>query len=240
MWDFLTGLIWKLLQLVFAAVAILAIWVMFLYIVEFFKWLWKSIKRLWKSVGALFASVINFFHQGITFVGDVLVLDTLGHRKKMAKELEGCAEKVENSRDPESLKKLERAAQSPDSFKRSYALDALGRLGERSSETVPIQVKGLASRDPFVREAAAHALFRMGRQAAQARAALVEVLRRCRSEGTARYAVLALGQIGGLTAEELEVLKATAQAKNSYAAVEAAELFKRFEGHHPAQTGDPG
>ena len=54
-----------------------------------------------------------------------------------------------------------------------------------------------------------------------------------------QYAVLALGKIEGLTAEHLKVLEATALATNSYAAEEAAELFKRLAGR-PAQSDGPG
>src|SRR6185503_8782835 len=232
MWDFLTWLLWKLLIWALPAIIfiLIAIWVVKL-TTSFFKWLRSG-------TIALFDRVIENSRLGISYVGDSLALDTLSHREKVASELDESAKKCEESGDPESLKNLKRAAQCPDSFKRSYALDALGRLGNRAADTVTIQVKGLASSDPFVREAAAHALYRMRRQAAPARSALVEVLRKRRSEGTARYAVLALEQIGGLTEEDLRVLHTIALAKNSYAAREAAELFERLTGRSP-HSSDP-
>jgi HEAT repeats len=230
------GLVWALLPWVLAVVGAILGLVLVVYLIARMA---SIVEGLWQAIVALSASVISDFWRDIMFVHDVLVFDTHGHRQKVAEELNECATKVRELGDPESLKKLERAAQCPDSFKRSYALDALGRLGERASEAVAIQVKGLASRDPFVREAAAQALSRMGSQAAQAREALVEVLRTRRSEGTARYAVLALRQIGGLKAEDLKVLEATALAPNSYAAEEAAELFEHLEGRRPAQAGGP-
>lgn len=220
MWDFLLLLV--------VGIAILGIVAVVVGLIALIKWLWEAIVELC-------GSLIDVLQQSVTFAGDALVLDTLGHRQRVAEELDRSAENVKESGDAESLRKLERAALSPDSFKRSYALDALGRLGKRASEALTLQVRGLASRDPFVREAAAHALYRGGSQGPQARAALVEVLRKRRSEGTARYAVLALGQIEGLTAEDLKVLEATALAVDSYAAEEAADLFKRLTGGRPAQ-----
>ena len=107
-----------------------------------------------------------------------------------------------------------------------------------------IQFKGLASHDPFVREAAAHALYRMGNQAVSAREALIGVLRRRRSEGTTRYAVLALGQIRKLLKpDDLEVLEKVledaALARNSYAATEAGDLLRALREASPrsAQAG---
>lgn len=235
MWTFLKGM-----SLHWAGV--IAIVILFLALMAYVA---KVVKRIAKRIAALIADLFKGLWKGsvdlstdiITLWHDVLVFDTLRQRQKMAKELKRCA----LERDPGSLRKLERAARSPYSFKRSYALNALGRLDWRASEdvgkAVKIQVKGLASRDPYVREAAAHALYRMGNHAAPAQSALVEILRAHRSEGAARYAVLALGRMRDLTKEALDELKATVVARNSCAAAEAAQLLKD---RRPTHAGGPG
>lgn len=339
MWDLLKGLVWSLLYwALVCAVAVLAFAIVVDLIASIFK-----VLREW--LAAHFPTLIDLFQQFATYMENVISLDTLDHRKRVAKKLDSCAEKIKvMGEDSESLKELKRAAESLYSFKRSYALDALGRLGERVPEgfelqllmssvsddsdipttgknlvivagvgdglrfrifgvdgnvvvesaemsltsragqiadlkkqlenlwpphqltegekvrvvtavasifglsvlesVMDIQIKGLASHDPFVREAAAHALYRMGNQAVSAREALIGVLRRRRSEGTARYAVLALGQIRKLLKpDDLEVLEKVledaALARNSYAATEAGDLLRALREASPrsAQAG---
>jgi len=116
------------------AVAVLAFAIVVDLIASIFK-----VLREW--LAAHFPTLIDLFQQFATYMENVTSLDTLDHRKRVAKKLDSCAEKIKvMGEDSESLKELKRAAESLYSFKRSYALDALGRLGERVPEGFELQL----------------------------------------------------------------------------------------------------
>jgi hypothetical protein len=171
------------------------------------------------------------------------ILDTLpGDRARIARRLSALAEQfIKEPSKIEPLMKIDHAAKSHHRFKRCYALDTLGRLGSQPQEfistqvaqtTIPTQVDGLLSDDQFIREAASQALFRLGKLAAPAKDALVAVLLKHVTEGTARYAVLALREIKDKSPEVLNALKHVAFASDSYATEEAEEAYLKLTGEH--------
>jgi hypothetical protein len=182
-----------------------------------------------EGIAGLRAAIRQWYNQALAAIVHLYekMFDNLpATRAQIANRLRGLA--YQFTLEPSNtslLKRIEAAAKSHQRFKRCYALDILGRLGPLAKESVATQVEGLLSDDPFVREAAAQALFRLGEFAKPARRELVRVLATHLNEGTARYAVLALGEIGDTSPETLEALQNAAFADNSYAADEAATLY---------------
>jgi len=128
------------------------------------------------------------------------------------------------------LLEIEQAVKGRSRFEQCYALDTLGRLGSLAQDATQTLAEGLQSGDPFVREAAAQALFRMGKYAITAKRGLIDVLHYHVNEGTVRYAVLALDEIGDESQEVLDALEYVAFAKDSYAASEAIGVYFKLTG----------
>jgi hypothetical protein len=273
MWNFIAGWVWTILYWVAVVVLVL---LALAAVYELIKWV---ARRLWSAITDKIKrlvpqSVIDFVERAgreIEQLRRVLAVvarqlmralrwpDTAGRRRRVAEDLTAAVQSAEQTRDVESLNKLIQAALGRDGFTRSYALAAIGRLGEQKSEVLieparadqaPSAVKpdvmkalkgNLKSRDPFSRERAAQTLYQLGRAAAvEARKDLVRVLRRRGSEGTARYAVLALGELGPLDEDELQALREAVAATDSYAAPEAEKILKRMGGTPPTPPAVPG
>ena len=99
MWDLLKGLVWSLLYwALVCAVAVLAFAIVVDLIASIFK-----VLREW--LAAHFPTLIDLFQQFATYMENVISLDTLDHRKRVAKKLDSCAEKIKvMGEDSESLK----------------------------------------------------------------------------------------------------------------------------------------
>jgi hypothetical protein len=91
-------------------------------------------------------------------------------------------------------------------------------------------VEGLKSSDPFVRDAAAHGMFEMGRLAAPARDALAETITFHVNESAAMYAVMALREIGDDATKVLESLQFAVNAPDSVGREEARKAYQELTG----------
>ena len=158
--------------------------------------------------------------------------DSRGHRKEAAVAIRALAAQVRN--DPnnlEALRQMETAANSSYRFERCYALGTLGDLGKPAVPALPTIRRGLLDADPFVRDAAAHAVFDMAEKGADAKSAadeLVEVVKRYVNESAAMYAIRALGEIGIASPEVLEVLRFAERATDSISPKDATEVLNKL------------
>jgi hypothetical protein len=182
-------------------------------------------------IGLLVLVIVLTLTSWALFLMNRYVFDSLTNRKRVADRVTELARDVrERPENKESLMALAQAAESRYDFERCFALDALGRLGSLAKGTVPTITRGLESSDPYIRDAAAHALARMGKDAAPARKELVKVVLHHVGESAARYAVLALGEIGDGSAEVLDALKYAAQAVDSDGRGEARKVYENLTG----------
>lgn len=90
-----------------------------------------------------------------------ILQDNAWHRKKTANRITRLYEQFQ--KNPQKNKgcflEIERAARNGNRFARCYALSTLGRLGDKSRNALPTIMRGLQSSDPFVRDAAAEAIW---------------------------------------------------------------------------------
>jgi hypothetical protein len=158
--------------------------------------------------------------------------ETLAKRRIVAADIRSSAKSFENNRtnNAASLEEVKAAARSANRFGRCYAIDALGRIELPDLEMVQIVSEALRSRDPYVREVAAQALFRMGKAARDAEPALIAALAAFPNEGTGYYAVMALDRIAEDSQEIRDSLQRAAFAPNSMVTVQCKILYEKFTG----------
>jgi hypothetical protein len=165
----------------------------------------------------------------VTLFIDFLDFGWIRSRKHVASKLTLLASLYRGHlSDFRPLLKIERAARNRRRFTRCYALNTLGRLGQCARRTVWTQADALWSPDPFVREAGARALWRMGDAAIEVKSQIISAIYQRVSEGTARYGLLWLAQTNVIGEEINAVLEFVLGAKDSYARADAERLLQRL------------
>ena len=92
------------------------------------------------------------------------LFDNSWTRQRRAKEIQRLFEKFKIDPESKTLKEIEQFAKNNNRFTRCYALNTLGRLGNGSRSAIATVIEALESGDPFVRHAAAEAIFNIARQ----------------------------------------------------------------------------
>ncbi|MCA9066948.1 MAG: hypothetical protein KDA96_27965 [Planctomycetaceae bacterium] len=155
--------------------------------------------------------------------------DSVWSRKQVAEDLTAAAKRVEaNPGDVNSLRQIEDAANGSYRFEQCYALGTLGRLGKGALPALPTIQRHLLSDDPYIRDAAAHATFRLGADAQPLRAELARLIRMHVNEGAAMYAVRALGEIGNPSPDVFEVLQFAEQSDCALVSEAASKVLAQF------------
>ncbi len=192
----------------------------------------KGIKELTrtriKEIIVVFSLRALTYHLVFTYL-----LDTQSRRKAVAEHLRSLATQVKAgiNRD-EAFNELLRATTSNYDFEKNYAIGTLGRLEELAKDAVPTISVGLRSNNPYVRDASAHALQRIGKAAAAVKAELIALIYKHKSESAAQYAVECLGQLGDNGNDVLQVLEFAITAKDSMGRQEAEKAYLKLTGKH--------
>ena len=128
---------------------------------------------------------------------------------------------------PQHIDKLITALKDTDSDVRSYAADALGKMGSTAASFVPVIITLLKSKDSDIRSSAAYALARMHSTAAPAVPALVVALTDKDSD-VRYYAAYALLRIGSAAAPAASALATALSDKDKYVRGLAADALDQM------------
>jgi hypothetical protein len=176
-----------------------------------------------------------------TLIADFIEFGWIRSRRTIARNLRSLANTYRDfPSDPGPLLRIERAAKSPTRFTRCYALDTLGRLGSLAKRTVWTQADALTSPDPFIREAGACALWRMGEGACEVKNQIINSIKIYTREGVARYGLLSLWNCRMfISVEEIKpLLDFVVDAEDSFASDTAKQILDQIrDSYYRSENG---